>query len=57
MNSIVKNQQNEALSSKATSGLNEKRINFWLMQNISFMESLTVTQPGCWAEGDIAGTD
>lgn len=57
MNRIVKNQQNEALSSKATSGLNEKKINFWLMQNISFMESLTVTQPGCWAEGDIGGTD
>lgn len=33
----------------------ESDLDFWLMQNIKIMESLTVKEPVAWSEQDVGG--
>ena len=33
----------------------ERDLDFWLMQNIKIMETLTVKEPVAWSEQDVGG--
>lgn len=54
-NKEIYSAQTDELS-RCEEKVSDQKINSWLMQNISFMESLSVSQPGCWAEGDMGDT-